>query len=382
MLSKKSRYFAAQKTLTKHTQHNIFMKMNVRNTLRTPYYIGVLVALLCSISACRNDSNTQMGENNYFRVPNSSGVTKVFLADRGGNTATVTRNADNTWTVNGKYLARPDAAELLLETLREMRVRYSVAHAARPMVFRELASMGIKVEVYEGGSKTKTFYVGGGTADQEGTYMLREGDSIPYIMHIANWTGILTPRFLTRVDDWRDRAMIKINPDDFAEMAVEYPTQKTASFRLTKTNGNYDVKPFYVSVTPLDKPVVQATAKAYLAGLANLQAETFTNHHPKQDSIVGRVPFANITVKNTKNELHTLALYPIAPRELGNPNDGNNGNGIVERFFVFMNKTDLLLGQQSQLRNALWGYPSFFSELQKEKPKMQGNRTDEPKRYK
>ena len=346
-------------------------------------YYALLWVLICCGAAvsCRNADNTQMGENNYFKVSNSAAVTKLFLADRGGNTATVTRNADQTWTVNGKYLARQEAIDLLLETLREMRVRFSVTANTRPLVFRELASSGIKIEVYEGSNKIRAFYVGGGTPDQEGTYMIKEGEDIPYVTHIANWTGILTPRFLTLVDDWRDRAMLRVSPDDLAEISVEYPAQRAASFRLTNKNGVYAVQPFYVSTTPLDKPVVQAAAKAYMLGLENLQAETFCNHHPKYDSIVGRVPFATITTRNTKNQLHTITLFPIAPRELGNPNDGNGGNGIVEQYFVWSDKTDLMLGQHRLLRNALWGYPSFFSELTPSQIKTPSKQSTDPKRY-
>ena len=82
-------------------------------------------------------------------------------------------------------------------------------------VVKDMATEGIKVEIYaKNGKALRTFYVGGSTSDDRGTFMMMENSNEPYVMHIQGFQGMLRPRFHTDEQDWRDRFVFKLKPED------------------------------------------------------------------------------------------------------------------------------------------------------------------------
>jgi hypothetical protein len=346
------------------------LKQKMMEKMRTKFALVKQVLLLTFLLAamllqsCGSKQSTMQGDDNDFRISSAASVTKIFLADRQNQTADLERQSDGTWTLNGKYKARPDAIELLLKTMSEVRVRYSVDGGAKASVDKMLAQVGIKVQVYEGGSSpSKTFYVGTGTADQLGTYMYMEGAEKAYITHIANWEGILTPRFLTNLEDWRDRTIFATPSEKIAQATVEYSgSQSVSSFVCNADGGKYTVKPALSSTIAIEKPLVEGQVKAFLTGFERIIAEGWETKNEKKDSVLHTAPFCTITLKTTNNVTHTVALYPIPGRLTDDNNAGLIARAPVERYYVWLDKTDFLLGQHGNFKRLLWAYPSFFDQ--------------------
>ena len=91
---------------------------------------GLLVALFLLLGVAAfyvlRQKNTQSGSHVSwdmdFAVKNTEDITRIFLADRGGQRVTLERK-DGFWLYNGKYVARPTAVQTLLETIQNMNVR-------------------------------------------------------------------------------------------------------------------------------------------------------------------------------------------------------------------------------------------------------------------
>ena len=318
------------------------------------------------------------GEDNDFRVSDSKSISKIFLADRQGQTATLERKSDDTWTVNEHYKARPDAIALLLKTLREVRVRYSVVEAAKPQVDKMLATQGIKVEVYEGSSTpSKIFYVGTGTADQLGTYMYMEGAEKAYVTHIANWEGVLAPRFLTNLDDWRDRTLFAAPLEKIKEASVEYSgSQSIYSFTCKVNGSNYELKPFLASTPAIQKPLVTGQVKSFLTAFENVGAEGWETYNEKKDSVLHTSPFCTVSLTTTDNKTRSVSFYPIAGRLTDDTGSGLVGHASIERYYLWVDKTDFMLGQHNVFKRIFWAYPAFF-----EAPKQQAEGKTVPRKY-
>ncbi len=302
------------------------------------------------------------GSDNDFRVEDPATITKIFLADRSNQTATLERQSDNSWMLNGKYKARQKAVDLLLKTMSQIRVRYAVNEQARANVDKMLAREGIKVEIYEGGgSPSKTYYVGTGTPDQLGSYMYLEGADKAYIVHIASWEGVLAPRYITNNDDWRDRTLFNTKADKIAEVSVEYSgSQSQYSFVFKQDNGKFTVQPFLVSTPAIDKPVVEGQAKAFMSAFEYVEAEGWETTNQKKDSVLHTSPFCTVTLKTTDNLSRSAALYPLPGRLTDDNNAGLIARAPVERYYMYVDKTDFMLGQHNVLKRMLWSYASFF----------------------
>ena len=113
------------------------------------------------------------------------------------------------WWVNGKFRARQHSVDLILKTIKKIKVKHPVAVTGIEYRLSKIASKHKKVEIYTGdGNLEKVYYIGGSTKDHQGTYMLLETpedgrSDIPYVCHLPGFHGYLTPRFFTTEEDWR-----------------------------------------------------------------------------------------------------------------------------------------------------------------------------------
>ncbi|MBK6933248.1 MAG: DUF4340 domain-containing protein [Saprospirales bacterium] len=297
-----------------------------------------------------------------FAVKNPEAITKIFLADRTGRTVTLERQAGN-WQYNGRFKARATAVQTLLETIKNVSVLYIPPKAAEPAMIKSLAAEGIKVEVYgENGRLLRSYYVGGVTNDERGTFMIMEGAEQPYAVHVPSFIGQLRVRYMMGDDNWRDRTVFAEKPEEIQSISVEYPQQKSASFRLEKVDkAAYTIKPFF-STTPVSRlPQRKGIAEAYLLRFENLGAEGFETSNPARDSVTALVPFAIVTLVKTDSTTKQVRFWPVSVEQRA-----ANGETFVIRYFTDVNNGESFLLTQDHVFGPIFrGYPYFFSHTAK-----------------
>ncbi len=313
----------------------------------------------------KTQSGTHVSWDMDFAVKNPEGITKIFLADRRGNTVTLERK-ENSWIYNGKYKARPTAVETLLETVSKLNVLFIPPKSAETPMVKSMATEGIKVEIYgKAGEKLKSYYVGGVTNDERGTYMMMDGAEQPYVLHVPSFIGQLRVRYMVGDDNWRDRTVFEEKPEDIQSIAIEYPQQKSESFRLEKTDKDeYAIKPMF-STTPVSKsPLRKGIVEAYLLQYEKLGAEGYETDYPLRDSVTALVPFAIVTLKKSDGQEKYVRFWPVNVQYTT-----VSGQPFVARYFTDVNKGESFLMTQDHVFGAIFrGYHFFFSEP--EKPRL------------
>ena len=211
----------------------------------------------------KKDEKSTLGWDRQFKVAEAD-IEKIFIAKRTGETTTIERDGDG-WKVNGKWKAGKNITENLLEAVCNIELKYVPPPAALNSMTKELASRGIKVEVYgKGNKKLKAYYIGGVTTTADGTVAIMEGSEQPMVTKIPQMDGQIRTRFDSSGDDWRDKNVFSYKPEDIESVSVEYPQQRNQGFRLFKNSGKWDVKPFYDNITPKNKPVIQGWQPAMM----------------------------------------------------------------------------------------------------------------------
>ena len=293
-----------------------------------------------------------------FGVSNTNQIHKIFIADRTGKTATLERMDDH-WMYNGKYVARPTAMETLLETLQKQVVWYIPTKASEENMVKDLASVGIKVELYDKEDKNiKTFIVGGVTNDERGTFMIMENSDQPYVVHVPSFIGQLRVRYLLEEDDWRDRTVYREKPEQIQSISVDYPQMKSKSFRLEKTGeAEYEIFPFYTTTQIINKPIRKGTPEAYLLQFEQLGAEGLETNHPKRDSITQLVPFAIVSITRENGEQKNARFWPVSIRTRP-----DNQQKFVTRYFAEVDEHDFFLVQDNVFGPIFRGYSYFFEQ--------------------
>lgn len=300
-----------------------------------------------------------------FAVKDVSRLRKIFIAQRDGET-TLLEKKGSEWLYNGQHKARPNAIENLLDAIQRVEIDHIPAKAAIKNIVRNLAGEGIKVELYESGDKPiKTYYIGSGTQDERGVYMIIEGFDQPFVCHIPGWEGNLRYRYNLRGDDWRDKTVFAEDPDNIEKVSIEYPKQKNRSFKLERKGNSFDIRPFYEITPRFRLPYREGSAEAFLIGFESLVAEAFENETPAKDSVRQIIPFSIITVTNKQGKTTQAKLFPIFPEAVvsTDPKTGQwiGANGAtVERYFVDHSSGDFMLIQDRVFRKVLRGYEFFF----------------------
>ncbi|MCB0525919.1 MAG: hypothetical protein H6576_06170 [Lewinellaceae bacterium] len=304
----------------------------------------------------KNQKGSRISWDMDFAVRNTDDIGKIFIADRKGRTALLERK-EGGWIYNGKYNARPTAVQILLSTISKINVlNIPPAQAVDPMV-KKIAGTGIKVEIYDKKNKPmKVYYVGGITNDEQGTIMMMEGSEQPYVMHIPSFVGSLRVRYLLGDDEWRDRSVFCEKPENIEEITVQYPQEKSESFKLEKTgNATYEVQPFYSTTPPSKSPQRKGVAEGYLLQFESLAAEAFETTNTNRDSVVQLVPFAIINLKKTDGSERSVKFWPTATDFVP-----ETGKPYVVRYFTEVNQEDFLLTQHRVFAPIFRGYSYFF----------------------
>jgi hypothetical protein len=297
-----------------------------------------------------------LGWDRKFKVENAADIHKIFIAQRTGETTTLERQGDH-WVYNGKWKARPGAMESLLQAITQVQLKFVPAQAAIDGMVRELGARGIKVEIFDKkGEKIKAYYVGGVLGDARGTVMIMEGSEQPYVVELPLMEGQIRTRYDMTGDDWRDRALFSYKPEEITTVSIEYPMQRSKSFRLERDGKDFKVEPFYPATPRIARPVDKSAVEAFLVGFESLIAENYDNQYGKKDSIRQFVPFSIVTVKDARDSVKSAVFYQLIKHDAY----GQKLTDIVERYFTEVNNGDWMITQHRVFSKIFWAYEGFF----------------------
>jgi hypothetical protein len=128
-----------------------------------------------------------------------------------------------------------------------------------------MAVSGIHVEIFDlEGKPLLSYYVGGVTQDEYGTYFLKDGSSQPYALNLPGFDGNLRQRYAIPASDWRDVRFWMEDNDKIDTLTVDYPQQHQHSFKIMKKGSGYDVVPLYNTTPVLTGGQPSNVAKSYL----------------------------------------------------------------------------------------------------------------------
>ncbi len=310
---------------------------------------------------------TLAGADRDFAVPDIERVHKIFIAGRKGERTTLERDGKGGWLYNGQFETNMQVVQPLLDVIQQVRIQYKPPVKAVDNMVKVLATEGMKVELYdEAGENLKTYYVGGATADERGTYMIMEGADQPYVVELPAWEGNVSVRFKRFGDEWRDKILFKTPIEEIASVSVEYPKQKNQSFRVSRAGGSFKVAPFYEITPEINRPFRSGSIEAFLVNFESIGAESFRNDHVKRDSVLRQIPFCTITLVDQQQDTTTASFYPMYPDNYvtQDPKTGEylTPSQDIFRYFVWWNDKDFMFAQHMVVQKAFWGYPSFFQD--------------------
>ncbi len=343
--------------------------------------VVALVAILAVVVVSRRGGRATFEQD--FHVATPSTITKVFMADMDNRSVTLSRNsassADSAWMVDGKWPASLPMVERMKEILGDMRIREQVNKAAIPGVLKNIAGKSTKIEIYQrvyfidwfGGKlrlfphekKTRTYYLGGETKDLLGTYMVREGDKVPYVIYIPHFRGFIAPSsFSTDPMLWRSHRIVNLPVQQISSVKLELPEAPQENFEIVRAGESFEMR-------LLNPPTVvngfdTARVATMLSSFVNLNFDEYAQVVPQVelDTTFSRAPRTILTIEDmngTRTELKTYIKY-INPDDVKAMPDTNMYQVFdLDRLYAVINSEDTVLIQYYTFDNILQP-ASFF----------------------
>lgn len=337
---------------------------------KTLLLLFVVLAGITVFYIYRTKYSTVKEELKDFAVKDTAAITKIYLADREGNSITLTRGADKEWKVNDNYKARRSNILNLLEVIYQIDVRTKVAKSAYNTVLKTLASNGIKCEIYLNGKDKaeKVYYVGGQTEDALGTFMIIENSNSPFITHIPGFNGYLTPRYSTKESSWRDPALFTYKPENISSVKLEYANFPENSF-LIETNSKKTVTSPDGSAPIRDVDTIGIDN--YLNLYSTIYYETEVTDRKKSgiDSILATPPSISFTIIDRNKNKRELFIFPVPLTKNSLEQIDSLGRKLKydsDKIYGFLKPENIMVVIQQRTINKLYRRKSDFERRQRQ----------------
>ena len=295
-----------------------------------------LLVIISSIYLINNENKKIKKEaEKKFSIENINEIDKVFLSDRKGNNLVLEKN-DDSWFINERFKVRKDAINTLLTTINEVEVQRPVSNTAYNNIIKQLATTGVKVEIYYK-NNIKTYTVGGSTSDHLGTYMLMEDGDNPYVVHIPGFNGFLSPRYGIQgyeldINNWRDNTLFEIDSENINEVSLYNYKNKKESFKIInkplRLLNNDSVSTNY----NIDKII------EYFNLFSKIECERYKGFDV---DLTNERHLYKLNIKYKNND-DILDVYSFSKRN----NNKNQSEPNVERFYARLNNGEVMLIQK------------------------------------
>lgn len=316
--------------------------------------IGVVLLAGLALWQIRGADQKQNQKDLILHVTDTSKIYHIDILDRSGNLVKLDRGSKG-WTVNGDP-ARTHAVNNLLATVHNQRVSALIPSSALDNVVRDLGSNGVRFDLKrKNGESILTYYVGGVTPDERGTFMIREGSEWPVIVNIPGFVGSLRSRYIMSELDWKSRRIFQ-PIHTIQSLLLEYPTQQEHSFELKKSTEGYLVAPLHLPDGE-EAQVHPYILSVYQELLNDLAAEAVLPDD-KRTVLDSAIPFCRLTVTDDKGKGQKLEFYPVDwidyQMESARPEQ-------VERYYTDANDETIFLTQHLLMQKVFVGYEHFVS---------------------
>lgn len=323
--------------------------------------LGFLAFMATNLVRNSGKSDTELLE---FSISDTASIDKIIITDAFMNKFELKRDG-KIWTdANGGCIIQ-EPVKIMLETIKNVQFKGYVPETSRGTITKRMATSHTKVEIFQNGEWTKTWYVGFSTQDHYGTFMLletnEEKSDLPVIMKIKGFNGIIEPRFFADPRRWTCTKIFGLQRDEIASVDVRFYDDPTRSFSVTKSGSNYTVKHMNDVLKSVDTNMIIQYLNKYKKVHFELVNYELTNK--QVDSVKRSKPFCVLTLKETAGNSTQLKMFRMKGN--GNMNVDDFGDSVAfdpDRFWCQLPSGDLVKCQYFVFNHLIMGHLYFAAK--------------------
>ena len=251
-----------------------------------------------------------------FAVKDTASIDRINLSDTQGNAMGFIKS-DHVWTLETGECIQQHMVATFLETFKYVAVKSPVPEGAVDNMNEQIMLHHKKIEIYQNGKISKTWYVGNPTQDHLGTYMLlkdpEKGKSPePFIMFLPNMNGNLLDRFSTNQLDYVCSEIFTYDPLNILSIDVVIPDSTELNYKIVALDNNsFELYNNDLKVDAFDTSRVRSYITSYRK--VHFEHHNRTANADHVDSLNNSIPYYIISVTDKQGDVNKVVAHLKSP---------------------------------------------------------------------
>ncbi len=287
--------------------------------------ITFFTAIIAALLLFDREKGT-LGRRDSDFIPFNASLIDRFIIFQ-GNDSVILEKTNSGWTVNKTLAANEELIELFKASLGRIEIVSPSSRAVRQQITEMLYKEGSVVQLYVNDRLKSTLYVKYDTSGIRGTYMMRKGSRVPFMVRLTGYAADdITGFFSPRLNSWRSNLLIDCLSDSISEVILEYPGEESESFRIRKESDGTLVLAGFDDHEVSPEQIDQQKIEDYLAFFAGIPCQY--DGYSLPEGFFRQKPFALLQVEDLNGRRNEVTAYRLP---------SSSGNGVsydMDRFIA------------------------------------------------
>jgi hypothetical protein len=258
----------------------------------------------------KGKSDTELIE---FAVEDIETVDKVIITDPFSQKFTIVKSG-NEWTDDKGGCIVQESVNFILDAFKNIEFKGYLPDNAHDKMTNMMSGQHTKVEIFQNGEWSKTWYIGPSSQDHYGQTMLldskKEGRSdVPVLMKIKGMHGIIEPRFFADPRKWQCTNIFALERDDIAKVELKFFDEPKRSFTVTKKGDVMNVYQQGKKLPDVDTAMIFRYLNKYKK--VHFDLPNYELSEKQIDSLKATTPFCTLSVTETSGKKTKLRCFRI-----------------------------------------------------------------------
>lgn len=330
--------------------------------------LGILGWYTSTLLEKKGKSDTELIE---FSIADTTTVDKIIITDAFSNQMTLVKN-EKEWTEPDGTCVTQENVHFILDALKNIEFKGYLPDKAQAQFEKLMISQHIKVEIFQDGEWTKTWYIGPASQDHYGQIMLLDSDEFgksdhPVMMKIKGLNGIIDPRFFADKRKWMCTRIFAVPRERIEKVEVRYYDDPVLSFSVAQKGKEIEVR----QQGKLLRKVDPAMAYRYLNAFKKVHFElaNFELNEKQLDSLKRSMPFATLKLDEKGGKKTKLRLFRIKSNDTQVNDFGDVVQMDVNKFWCELPNGQVVKCQYYVFNPLIMGHVYFPMDLSGRKVK-------------